>query len=41
MIFAKGLSCFKNGDVVGNYDVWTVQDTGEIDVTDKVELQGE
>ncbi|MGD1936840.1 MAG: ABC transporter substrate-binding protein [Cyanophyceae cyanobacterium] len=31
----------ENGDVVGNYDVWTVQDTGEIDVTDKVELQGE
>ena len=27
-----------NGDVVGNYDVWTVQDTGKIDVTDKVKL---
>ena len=28
----------ENGDVVGNYDVWTVQDTGKIDVTDKVKL---
>ncbi len=31
----------ENGDVIGNYDVWTVQDSGKIDVTDKVELGGE
>ena len=29
----------ENGDVVGNYDVWTVQPDGKIDVTDRVELQ--
>lgn len=29
----------ENGDVVGNYDVWTVTEEGEIEVIDQVKLQ--